>query len=73
MASQGLKLRDLVDSQQQSDTAPARIYWPIQAPDVTIVDLVNLQTPIKEPDGLLTSFSDLMLRTHPDTLWLQME
>jgi hypothetical protein len=54
MSSQGLKLRDLVDSQQQSVTA--RIYWPIQAPTVTIIDLANLQTPLKEPKGLRMSF-----------------
>jgi hypothetical protein len=56
MSSQGLKLRDLVDSQQQSVTAPTRIYWPIQAPSVTIVDLANLQTLLKEPKGLRMSF-----------------
>ncbi|CZT43169.1 uncharacterized protein RSE6_03163 [Rhynchosporium secalis] len=58
MSSQGLKVRDLVDSQQQSVTAPARIYWPIQAPTVTIVDLVSLQTPPVEPNGLRMSFFD---------------
>ena len=56
MSSQGLKLRDLVDRQQQTDTALTRIYWPVQAPTVTIVDRVNLQTPLKEPNGLRMSY-----------------
>ncbi|TAQ88178.1 hypothetical protein B7494_g3492 [Chlorociboria aeruginascens] len=52
----GLKLRDLVDSKMQFVTLPTRIYWPIQPPTVTIVDLVNLQAPIKGLKDLRMSF-----------------
>ncbi|CAD6456659.1 127314ca-dd94-4fbc-9c12-f5e5b2e313b3 [Sclerotinia trifoliorum] len=52
----GLKLRDLVESEQQIFTAPARINWPVRAPNVSIVDLSSLQAPLEEPKGLRMSF-----------------
>ena len=55
MSGQGLKLRDLFDSKEQSVT-PAHIYWPIPAPAATIIDLATLQHPHREPDGLRMSF-----------------
>jgi hypothetical protein len=53
-----LKLRDLLHSREQSDTAPARTYWAIPAPPVPIVDLVSLQAPLNQPNGLRISFFD---------------
>ncbi|PQE33521.1 hypothetical protein CJF32_00003384 [Rutstroemia sp. NJR-2017a WRK4] len=58
ISSQGLKLRDLLPSQEQSEIAPAHTYWAIPAPPVSIFDIVSLQAPLNQPNGLRMSFFD---------------